>query len=263
MIAWARCCFLLLAIMSTPALADEIVVLAAGSLRAPLTELAQAYRAAHGVEVRLVFGASGLLRDRIVGGERADVFASANMEHPQSLAARQWSDTAERFARNRMCLLAAPNVAVQPQTALDVMLDPSIKLGTSTPRADPSGDYAFEVFRRAEQRREGANQTLQRKALQLTGGPQSPPPPKDKTAYAALVKDGAADVFLTYCTNAKLATSEEPSLRFVSLPEDLDVAADYGLSVRRGAPAPARAFADFILSPQGQQTLGRYGFATS
>jgi ABC-type molybdate transport system substrate-binding protein len=34
----------------------------------------------------LTFGASGLLKDRIQAGERADVFASANMEHPQALA---------------------------------------------------------------------------------------------------------------------------------------------------------------------------------
>jgi len=31
------------------------------------------------------------------------------------------------------------------------MLDPGLKLATSTPRADPSGDYAWEVFRRIEE----------------------------------------------------------------------------------------------------------------
>ena len=32
------------------------------------------------------YGASGTLRDEIAGGEKAEVFASANMAHPQSLA---------------------------------------------------------------------------------------------------------------------------------------------------------------------------------
>ena len=38
---------------------------------------------------------------------------------------------------------------------LAVLLDPQWKLGTSTPKADPSGDYAWEVFRRAEKRYAG------------------------------------------------------------------------------------------------------------
>ena len=61
----------------------EFSVFAAGPLRAPLADLAQAYERDSGNKARLTFGASGLLRDRISGGERADVFASANMEHPQ------------------------------------------------------------------------------------------------------------------------------------------------------------------------------------
>ena len=48
------------------------------------------------------------------------------------------------------------------------MLDPAVKLGTSTPKADPSGDYAFEVFAKAEKLKPGANAALEKKALQLT-----------------------------------------------------------------------------------------------
>jgi ABC-type molybdate transport system substrate-binding protein len=66
---------------------NDLAVFAAGSLRAPLTEIARAYEASQpGQRVVLTFGASGLLKDRIQAGERADVFASANMEHPQALA---------------------------------------------------------------------------------------------------------------------------------------------------------------------------------
>ena len=36
--------------------------------------------------VELEFGASGLLRERLEQGEAADVFASANMEHPEALS---------------------------------------------------------------------------------------------------------------------------------------------------------------------------------
>src|SRR4051794_21573102 len=53
-----------------------------------------------------------------------------------------------------------------------------------------------------------SNQTrfrLEQKALKLTGGPSSLPPPATRSVYAALIADGQADLFLTYCTNARTA----------------------------------------------------------
>jgi molybdenum ABC transporter molybdate-binding protein len=245
---------------ATLARAEDIAVFAAGSLKAPLTEIARAFERQTGAKVTLTFGASGLLRDRIGSGERADVFASANMEHPRGLVAFGWASTVERFARNSMCVLAAPNVKITTDTALATLLDPAIKVGTSTPKADPSGDYAWEVFRKADALQPGAFATLTAKARQLVGGPQSPPPPADRSAYAELVTTGAADVFVTYCTNAALASREVPGLHWVKLPKTLDVAADYGLAVRRDAPPSARAFADYVLSADGRRQLVDYGF---
>jgi len=79
------------------------------------------------------------------------------------------------------------------------MLDANVKLGTSTPRADPSGDYAWEVFRKADSLRPGAFAVLAGKALQLTGGPNAPAAPPGRTIYGTLVAEGKADIFLTYC----------------------------------------------------------------
>ncbi len=47
----------------------------------------------------------------------------------------------------------------------------------------------------------------------------------------------------------------------IALPDALAVGADYGLTVITGAPRSAYRFALFILSPEGQQILDRYGFA--
>ena len=119
------------------------------------------------------------------------------------------------FARNRLCALVKPGLAVTPETLLERMLDPAVKLGTSTPKADPSGDYAFEVFAKADALKAGANDALAKKALQLTGGPNSPPPPKDRSVYGKVVADGQADIFLTYCTNAIVAQRENPGQQVV------------------------------------------------
>lgn len=239
---------------------ESVRVFAAGSLRAPLTALAQEFEQTIQQPVKLTFGASGLLRDRIAGGEPAEVFASANLEHPAALAERGWSGAVMPFARNQLCALTGPGIPLTTETVLDVLLDPQRKLGTSTPKADPSGDYAWEVFRRADAIRPGSFDVLSTKARQLTGGPQSPPPPADRNVYGVLVASGEVDVFLTYCTNAQLAVSEQPSLRSVRLPATLRVGAVYGAVVRRDAPPAANAFAAFLLSAAGQRKLAQFGF---
>jgi molybdate transport system substrate-binding protein len=181
----------ILAATTVPALASEPVLLhAAGSLRAALTEVTGAFEAASGQKVQAKYGPSGTLKDEIAGGARAEIFASANMEHPLALATAGKSGPVVLFARNRLCALVRPGLAVEPATILDRMLDPSVKLGTSTPRADPAGDYAWEVFRKADRIRPGAFATLEGKALRLTGGPNAPAAPPGRSIYGALVAEG-------------------------------------------------------------------------
>lgn len=236
---------------------------AAGSLRAAMTDISNVFEAVHGGSVERAFGPSGLLRERIEGGEAAEVYASANMRHPTALADAGLAAPVAMFARNRLCVLSQPEVEIETGTVLDALLDPEIRVGTSTPKADPAGDYAFEVFERAGALRSGSTGALKAKALQLTGGADSAAPPEGRNLYGWVMSEGRADVFLTYCTNAVLAERDTPGLRIVGLPEDLSVGAEYGLTVMNGSSQDAWNLAFFILSPPAQQILAGYGFAVA
>src|SRR5215813_1833975 len=201
--------------------AEPVLLHAAGSLRTSLDEVAAAYEKQSGVRVIAKYGASGTLREEIERGARAEVFASANMEHPLLLARAGKSSPVALFARNRVCALVRPGLAVTPANLLDRMMEAKVKLGTSTPRADPSGDYAWEVFRKADAQRTGAFATLSRKALQLTGAPSSVTAPAGRSLYGMLMADGKADIFLTYCTGATAARREYPRQQIVQLPDAL------------------------------------------
>jgi len=242
---------------------SPVPVFAAGSLRGPLTEAAKAFEAsAGGLPVALTFGASGLLLDRIKTGADAQVFASANMAHPQALSAAGSFGPTQVFTRNALCALVRPGLAVDSTNLVATLLRPDVKLGTSTPKADPSGDYAFEMFQRVDNAGApaGSGAALAAKALQLTGGPTSPPPPADRNVYGVLVASGQADVFITYCTNAVVARREQPQLQVVDIVPAINVAADYGLAVRKDASPAAQAFAAYLLSPAGQAILRKAGF---
>jgi ABC-type molybdate transport system substrate-binding protein len=233
---------------------------AAGSLKAAMTEVALAYKASGGTGVDATYGPSGLLRERIEKGEPADVFASADMANPQALAHAGRAGTPVVFTRNRMCALAAPGVEVTTDTLLDRMLDPQVKLGTSTPKADPSGDYAWLLFEKADTLRPGAFKALDAKALKLTGGPNSPPPPADRSIYGVMIAERKADIFLTYCTNAVQAVREVAGARMVAVPDALAVGADYGLTAIGSVPPAAARFVAFLLSPPAQRILAQHGF---
>ena len=241
--------------------ADPVQVYAAGSLRDALTEIARDHEARTGQKVVLTFAASGLLRERIEQGAPAQVFASADTKHPQRLANQgQWQAPVV-FTRNTLCALAQGAVAVTSDTLLSTMLQPQVRLGISTPKADPAGDYAWALFQKADALQPGATARLEAKALQLTGGANSAQAPAGRNTYAWVMEQNRADVFLTYCTNAVAARAEVPSLQVVAVPEALQVGAAYGLTVRAGAPAQAQAFAQAVLQPPAQAVFRRLGFA--
>ena len=240
--------------------AAPVQVYAAGSLREAFTEIARDHEARTGQKLALTFGASGLLRERIEKGEPAQVFASADTDHPQRLAARGGWQAPVVFTRNALCAITSEQISATPDTLLATLLRTDVRVGTSTPKADPSGDYAWALFRQADTLQPGAYAQLDAKALKLTGGASSPKPPAGRGTYAWVMEQRQADVFLTYCTNAVSAQAEVPSLRVVPLPATLQVGAAYGLAVRADAPVPAQAFAQSLTEPAAQAVLQRLGF---
>ncbi len=243
--------------------AGSLRLYAAGSLKAALSEIAAAYEKAYQTKVEMKFGASGTLKDAIEAGENPDIFTSANMEHPTALAAKGWGGPVVAFTRNKLCALTQSEVEVTPANLLDILVDERFRLGTSTPKADPSGDYAWQLFDKADKVRNGSRKILSGKALQLTGGPDSAKAPEGRNQYGWVMSEKKADVFLTYCTNAVLAQKEVPGLKIVKILEELSVGAEYGLVVSNKASAEGWRFGMFILSPEGQNILDKYGFEAS
>jgi molybdate transport system substrate-binding protein len=182
------------------------------------------------------------------------------MAHPEKLASSGWGSPVVLFARNQLCALVQSDVEVTTDNLLITLMNQKVRVGTSTPKADPSGDYAWVLFRKADTIKPGSFATLSGKALQLTGGPESEKAPEGRNQYGWIMGQKKADVFLTYCTNAVLARKDVPALRIIRIPEDLSGGADYGLLVRNGAPNEAWKLAVYILSPEGQKILRQYGF---
>jgi molybdate transport system substrate-binding protein len=249
----------------SPAFAAEspaVRLYAAGSLRAALTDIAKAYSATYGTPVETAFGASGALGDRLAKGEPGDLFASADMGNPQALTDAGKSGPTVLFARNHLCAILRPGLEATPATILATMLDPSVKIGISTPKNDPGGDYAWAMFKKTDAVKPGSRAALEAKALKVGNVPGSfAVPPSAGNSIAWLFREQRLDIFLSYCTNGPAVAAELPGVTTLSLPPALAIAAGYGLTVLKGANRDAAAqLALFILAPVGQAILAEHGF---
>jgi molybdate transport system substrate-binding protein len=242
---------------------QHVSLYAAGSLHEAMDDIATAFTQSTGIVVDRTYGSSGLLRQRIENGEVADVFASADTDSPQRLASEGKGGPVTVFTRNRMCLAVKPDIA-SGRSVTKIMLDPAVRLITSTPKADPAGDYAETIFAKIDARLPGSLAVLDAKALRLIGGTDavSIPAGADSGVYLLLTAN-RGDAFLAYCSGFVTTIAKSAgALRSMPMPNHLTVSANYGLTVRAGAPPAAATLRAFILSPAGQTILKRYGFSS-
>jgi molybdate transport system substrate-binding protein len=246
-------------LLGTPASADSLKVMAAGSLRAAMSDLLQRFPRQSDEIDTPEFGASGLMRQKIEGGAAVDVFASADLEQPHKLAAGHPDRMVILFARNSLCALARPEMGLNEANFLDRLLDPAVRIATSTPGSDPLGTYSWEVFARADALKPGARATLEGKAKKLVGGGEKTPPlVPGKGAVEGIFLSDQADVMLIYCSAVSTVQKEVPSLTAIKLPQALSVDPADGLIILNSKPVALR-FVAFVMSEEGQATLQKHG----
>jgi molybdate transport system substrate-binding protein len=235
-----------------------VQIYAAGSLRGVVSDLAAQAGPALGIEVKSSFGGSASMRERIEKGEPADLLMSADLGSPEKLEAQGRTVVpAIAFARNRMCIVSRKAAGVTTANLINRLLAAKTRLKTSTPIADPSGDYAWSIFKRIEALHPGAQAILEKKAqasMTLVATPATP----TQSAAAALFATHAIDMSITYCSGTAALEKEMPELTSLVVPANIDPHPIYGVAVLSSKPEALR-LALFLLSEKGQAIIGRQG----
>lgn len=155
----------------------------------------------------------------------------------------------------------ADRPAVAGQRWLDwlaLLSTPRLRLATSTPGCDPSGDYTRQLFARIEARYRGLGNAMAGRAQQLVGGRDSLSVPPGEIAGAWLIRQNLADLFIGYAHyGPALAACDD--LRTLTIPAPWNIRCDYQLARLRADPA-ALALYRFILGDVGQGYLRQAGF---
>jgi molybdate transport system substrate-binding protein len=233
------------------------LLVAAGSLREAMGDILTAYQAQGGQQFRVRYGPSGKLRDEIEQGLKVDVFASASVDHTEALAGRKLLDNSKEFTHNDLCIVSRPALPSNVDGFLQALADPALRIATSTPVADPMGDYTWQFFRQADRRHPGIYNLLDAKALKLSG--TGAPAPNSKPPYVAAFERGQADAYVMYCTNAVATLKALPELNMLHIPDELNVRSAYGIAAHPSSTEGDR-LVDFVLSSTGPAILEKHGF---
>jgi len=227
-------------------------VFAAASLTDAFTEIGKNFEAANpGVTVTFNFAGSQALRTQIEEGAPADVFASANKTEMDNLITGTLvaQDASKVFLNNKLVIiLPSDNSAAMEK--LEDLAKPGIKLIIAAEEV-PVGKYARQVL---DLMNGSFGSDFKDKVLANVVSNED-----NVKQVVAKVQLGEGDAGIVYTSDAVAA----PDLKTIEIPAELNVIAKYPVApLTKSAHAElATAFVNYVLSPDGQAVLQKWGFA--
>src|SRR5882724_202999 len=247
---------ILLGAEPNPAFAQQptdVTVFAAASLKdafAGVGEVLGQRRPA--LAVHFNFAGSQQLAFQLEQGARADVFASADQRWMQTVRdSGLIMGTPSVFARNRLVVIT-PAANPGRVDRLQDLRRHGLKLVLAA-EAVPAGKYSREALGRlAGGPGFGADYPTQ--VLRNVVSQE-----ENVKAVVTKVQLGEADAGMVYVS--EVTPTVRRGVRVIEIPDEYNVVATYPIAVLRSAaePAAARAFMEFVLSPDGQALLARHG----
>jgi len=231
---------------------EVINVAAASSFSYALKEIEKGFEAEGNVELRIIFGSSGVLTRQIQGGAPFDVFISANIGYMDTLQRSKAlrPDSMRRFARGALVLAVRTEAesAGQKVTGLNGLLDKNIrKVAIANPEHAPYGKAAVEALKKAG---------LLRKI-------------RKKLVYGENVRQALQFVDSGNASAGFIALSIAPvdkgagGIRVLSIDDSLYSPIEQTVAVvnTTGHGEAAQKFIDYLTGPAGLEILQKYGFS--
>jgi len=219
----------------------SLTVLAAASLTDSFNELGRSFQAAHpGTRVTFSYDASSTLATEANSGAPADLFGSADQTNMKKVTDAGNAGPPRVFAHNRLAILVKKG---NPKniSALSDFDRPGVTFVLCAVEV-PCGKYGVESLAKAGVK-------AQPKSLE-----------SNVKAVVTKVTTGEVDAGIGYVTDAMAAAATATG---VDIPDRYNVAAEYPMAVLKQSKNQnlAYAFLDYVLGPDAQAILAKYGFS--
>lgn len=220
---------------------QTVTVYAAASLKRGFEEIAEAFEAEHGgdVKVEILTDGSSTLATQIVEGAPADVFASADERNMASVIDAGFAHDPQLFATNSLVIAVPSGNPAGVKSLTDLTHVTTVLCAEEVPCG-----------------------TASVKLLELAGV-QVTPASSEQNVTAVLQKVAAneADAGLVYATDV----IGDEAVEHIVPKEAASVVNKYPIAVLKDAAFPdmAQAFVDFVMNDTGQSILAGRGFGSA
>jgi molybdate transport system substrate-binding protein len=231
----------------------QLTVFAAASLHESFEAAAPAFTAKTGTKVTFSFAGSDTLEAQIAEGAPADVFASANQTqmHKAQDAGLLLGDP-RVFARNQLVIIVPKDNPAHIASAADLGRS-GVHVVLAAPTV-PVGNYARTAFANLAKLPAYGPQFAQNVAANVVSNEV------DVKAVVTKISLGEADAGVSYLTDVTPGVAK--SINTIPFPAGTAPEAVYPIAIVKASKNAdaAKAFIDFILSPEGQVFLKERGF---
>ncbi len=248
---WALLFTLFLLLVSSSAFAQEkpLLVFTAASTTDAISEVGQAFSQKTGIKVNYSFAASSTLGKQVAHGAPASIYISANQKWMDYLAKHNLIVPSSRVnvLRNTLVFIAPADSEIEPfkvSRGLDLRgILGQGRLAMGDPSHVPAGLYGKEALTNLGLW--GSVERLVAAAATVRGA-------------LALVERGEAPLGVVYATDAKIS----PQVKVVGVfPAGSHGPISYPAAIVAGKDdARARAYVEFLRSPQAKAIFQKHGF---
>ncbi|OLD84344.1 MAG: molybdate ABC transporter substrate-binding protein [Ktedonobacter sp. 13_1_20CM_4_53_7] len=241
---------------STATTAPAVTILnvfAAASLKESFNVIAAKYTRAHpNITIKLNFAGSQILEQQVASGAPADVFASADQTTMQKAVDAGLVGNSQVFVKNRLTVIIPAANPGNINTLKDLSRK-GVKIDIGAP-AVPAGKYSLQVL--AKMAQSSNYGPAYENAVKANFVSQE----TDVKAVVNKVQLGEVDAGFVYVTDVTAAVSNK--IKMIDIPDNFNVIAQYPIAVTKSSAHSndARAFVQYILSPEGQAVLQQYHF---
>jgi len=231
----------------------ELQVFAAAVLTEAFTEIEQIFEQRHpGVDVKISFAATSILRLQVEQGARPPVFESADEKNIRTLEQGGYIiGKPSTLAYNKLTLIVpAPNAA--KINSLGDLARPGVALVGCSPEV-PIGAYTLQMLEKVE--KSGNHGPDYAKLVKANFRSLEP----NVKGIATKIMLGEADAGICYVSDINPEVAKR--VKVIPIPDEQNVLAAHYIGLVKGAPNLdlGQEFVRLALSPEGQAVLARHG----
>ena len=236
--------------------AATLRIMAADALPKPIMEIGNIFKKEHpGVKIDYDFLGAGVLKGDIEEGAPCDVFLSANGKFQRQLKHKGFLKFYEVFAYDYLAAATPYNnpAGVTPSNLIQKLMDPNVALTTSSPHADPAGNYTWKMFRIINRRFPGAFKKITGHVNHLL----------DAALVMPVLESGNTDLGILYTSQLLELKRSGAKINIIAITKKYNTKAKFTASVLNQSKYKSldEDFIKLLFSKKGKKILTYWGFS--